>query len=162
MQHELILTARPIGGRRKGTNAACTCQRWDGPFSNDKTPEQARRAKWGQEAHARHVASTTVEGDIEALKAMIAKQQGFLTKDIEGGYTSFIEGRMKRLSELVTQLLVDMKRQASGEVVEQEDSSEEDEPMPAWDPDAWVKEGNRLRAEHERWLDEHPEADGYV
>jgi hypothetical protein len=118
MQHELILTARSLGGRRKGTNAACSCQQWDGLFSNDKNPEQARRAKWGRAAHARHVEGTTVESDIEALKAMIAKQQGFLTKDIESGYASFIEGRMKRINELVTQLLADMERQASGELAE--------------------------------------------
>lgn len=118
MKHELILTARSLGSRRKGTNAACTCQQWDGLFSNDKTPEQARRAKWGQELHAKHVASTAVEGDIEALKALIAKQQGFLAKDIEGGYASLIEGRMKRINELVTALLADLERQASDELAE--------------------------------------------
>lgn len=118
MQHELILTARSLGGRRKGTNAACTCQQWHGLFSNDKTPEQARRAHWGEKLHAEHMASTTVEGDIEALKALIARTQRLLADDIEHGYTSFIPGRMKKLDELVTALLADMERQASGELAE--------------------------------------------
>jgi hypothetical protein len=121
MQHDLILTARPLGGRRKGTNAACSCQQWDGLFSNDKNPDQARRSKWGQAAHAKHVESTTVESDIEALKALIVKQQGWLAKDIEGGYASFIERRAEMLSKLVTQLLADMERQASGELAEMVD-----------------------------------------
>jgi hypothetical protein len=118
MQHDLILTARSLGGRRKGTNAECSCQQWDGLFTNDKNPEQARRAKWGQVSHAKHVESTTVEGDIEALKALIAKQQKWLANDIEGGYASFIERRAETLSKLVTQLLADMERQASGELSE--------------------------------------------
>lgn len=118
MKHELILTARSLGGRRKGTNAGCTCQQWHGLFSNDKTPDQARRAKWGQEAHAKHIASTTVESDIEALKALIARTQRLLADDIEHGYASFIEGRMKRLNELTTALLADMEREASDELAE--------------------------------------------
>lgn len=123
MQHELILTARSLGGRRKGTNAACSCQQWDGLFSNDKTPEQSRRAKWGQASHEKHVASTTAESDVAALKALIAKQQKFLASDIEGGYASFIESRIKTLNELVAQLLLDMERQASGELAEMNEKS---------------------------------------
>ena len=118
MQHELILTVRSLGGRRKGTNAGCTCNQWHGLFSNDKTPEQARRAKWGQEAHAKHVASTTVESDIVALKALIARTQQLLADDIELGYSSFIPGRLEKLNGLVAQLLADMEREASGELAE--------------------------------------------
>lgn len=34
-----------------------------------------------------------------------------------------------------------------------EGAEDHDEPMPAWDPDSWVREGDRLKAEHEEWMD---------
>lgn len=156
MKHELIRSVRSLGGRRKGTNAACTCQQWHGLFTNDKTPEQARQAHWGEESHAEHVASTTVESDIEALKALIARTQRLLTDDIEHGYTSFIEGRMRRLNRLVAELVADMERQASGELAEMV------EEKAAWDPDESLRKFDKAMAEHQAWLDENPGADGMV
>jgi hypothetical protein len=132
MQHDLILTARSLGGRRKGTNAACSCQQWDGLFSNDKNPDQARRSKWGQAAHAKHVASTTVESDIVALKALIARTQRLLADDIEHGYASFIQGRIKKLDGLVVQLLADL-----AEMVAEDNEEDLD----------------KAQAEHNEWMD---------
>lgn len=62
------------------------------------------------------------------------------------------------------ELASDAVRELARKGLLREDGAEEasDEPMPAWDPNAWVKEGDRLKAEHEAWLDEHPEADGMI
>lgn len=125
MQHLPRITRRTLGAdaikgsrTRYGTNVTCTCGKW-ATFNNDKTPAQGGQA-WAERAHAeRHLPNTTVQGDILILKVLIEMKQRHLAEAIESELSSFIEGHSKRLSELVEQLLADMRAQASAEMNEE-------------------------------------------
>lgn len=107
MKHEMITQARPRGGRMKGTNVTCTCHAWS-TFSNDLTPSRA--GAWAKRVHAAHVERTTPTSDVEALKALIAKQTKWLNDEIAAGYISFVKDRRKALDRLLGELIEDMGR----------------------------------------------------
>jgi hypothetical protein len=108
VRHALTITARPLGGRRQGANADCTCGQWT-RFTNDKTPAQARLRGWSVTAHIDHVATTTVDSDIAALKLLIAKAQTRVSKAVENDDAMMLEGWAPVLADLHAQLAADLR-----------------------------------------------------
>jgi hypothetical protein len=71
--------------------------------------------EWAEKAHAAHVASTTVESDVEALKLLIAKFQERVTQAIQDDDAWAIEAWAPRLARHHAELAADLRKRSDQE-----------------------------------------------
>ena len=120
MKHELIATKRnrggsPIKGMRThaGTDVKCSCGGWK-DYTNEAPPSASKT--WRKKVFATHLASNTLESDIERGTALLAKATEQLTQMIvkDDMLPSFVEAQTAKIARIGKELATDLTEQRYG------------------------------------------------
>lgn len=115
MQHTVTVSRYTRGrgalkgsGTLYGTEAGCSCRDWTAR-NNDYTPSRGGKS-WAKHAHEAHLATVTLERDIEIQREQLERMARGLA-DMLADYTSVrgIEYRMAEMNQKSESLLADLK-----------------------------------------------------